>query len=208
MLFALHSHTSSSYFVTYVSVDSLEFAGKVEANILEVVLRHLENITRIGEEDVAPLTVFSHVLVLALFEVFELGGIVAFDPAGLVEGDGFPTTLGIVFVLQSVLDDFKLELAYGANDFTPVKLVNKELGYAFVHELLNTLLELLGLHRVGILDVLKHFGREGGESAVMEEFALGEGVANLEGSVVGKADDVARPCLVYGSLALGHKLGG
>ena len=160
MLFALHSHTSSSYFVSYVSVDSLEFAGEVEANILEVVLRHLEDVARIGEEDVAPLTVFRHVLVLALLEVFEFGGIVAFNPAGLVERDGFPTTLGIVFVLQSVLDDFKLELAYGANDFTPVKLVNKELRYAFVHELLNTLLELLGLHGVGILDVLKHFGRE------------------------------------------------
>ena len=63
-----------------------ELAREVEADVLESLLRHLQHIARLGQENVAAPLVFGHVLLLALLEVVELGGVVAFDPAGLVEG--------------------------------------------------------------------------------------------------------------------------
>ena len=176
--------------------------------MLEVHLRHLEHVARVGQEDVAPLAVLGHVLVLALLEGFELGRVVALDPAGLVEAHGFPAALGVVLVLQAVLDDFELELAHGADNLAPVELVDEELGHTFVHQLVDTLGQLLLLHGVGVLDVLEHLRREAGQAAEVELLALGQRVAYLEGAVVRQADDVARPGLVNGSLSLGHELGG
>lgn len=46
------------------------------------------------------------------------------------------------------------------------------------------------------------------EASEMEAFAFGEGVAYLEDAVVGKAYDVAGPCLIDCLLALGHELCG
>lgn len=187
---------------------SSELARKVELDVLEVHLRHLEHVARVGQEDVAALAVLGHVLVLALLEGFELGGVIALDPAGLVEADGLPAALGVVLVLQAVLDDFELELAHGADNLAPVELIDEELGHTFVHQLVNALGQLFLLHGVGVLDVLEHLRREAGQAAEVELFALGQGVAYLEGAVVRQADDVARPGLVDGSLALGHELGG
>ena len=43
-----------------------ELACKVEFYILEVHLSHLQNITAIRQEDIPPLTVFRHILILTL----------------------------------------------------------------------------------------------------------------------------------------------
>ena len=137
-----------------------------------------------------------------------MGFVIALNPAGFVETHRLPTTLGIILILQAILNHFKLQLADGTYDFSAVKLVDEKLRHAFVHQLLDTLLQLLGLHGVGVLDVLEHLGREGGQASVVEIFALGERVTNLEGSVVGEADDVAGPCLVDSGFALRHKLRG
>ena len=48
----------------------LEFAGEMEANVFKVVLCHLQYITGVSEEYVAPFAIFSHVLIFALLEVF------------------------------------------------------------------------------------------------------------------------------------------
>ena len=42
----------------------------------------------------------------------------------------------------------------------------------------------------------------------MEFLAIGERVANLEDAIIGQTNDVARPCLVDGALALSHELRG
>ena len=142
----------------------LKFAGEVEADGGEVVLRHLQDVVGVGKEDVASLGVGGDVLVLAFFECFEGGFVVGFDPARFVQRDGFPAALCAVFVEEAVLDDFELELSDGADDFASVELVGEELGYAFVHELVYAFVELLGFHRVGVLDVFEHFGGEAGQS--------------------------------------------
>ena len=63
----------------------LILARKMEADVLKVVLSHLQHITAVGEEDVAAVLVLGHVLKFALLELLKLLCVIALDPAGLVE---------------------------------------------------------------------------------------------------------------------------
>lgn len=94
---------------------------------------HLENVVGVGEEDVAAHGVGGHELVFALFEGFEGLGVVAFNPAGFVERDGFPAALGAVFMEKSVLDNLKLKLPDSADNLASVELVDKQLCDSLVH---------------------------------------------------------------------------
>ena len=67
-----------------------------------------------------------------------------------------PTTLGVVLVLKTVLNNLELELAHGAYNLATIELVDEQLCHTFVHELIDALLKLLRLHRVIVLDVLEH----------------------------------------------------
>ena len=120
--------------------------------------------------------------------------------------DRLPAALGIVLVLQTVLDDLELQLTDGADNLAAVELVDEQLGDTLVHQLVDTLLQLLRLHRVVVLDILEQLRRERRQSAEVQLLALGQRVANLEDAVVGQSHDVARPGLVDGRLALRHEL--
>ena len=117
---------------------SLELASEVEADVLEVDLRHLEHVATVGEEHVATFDILGHELVLTLLECFELGSIVALNPASLVEAHRLPTTLGIVLILQAILDNLKLELTYSTDNLAAVELVYEELCHTLTHKLVNT----------------------------------------------------------------------
>ena len=104
---------------------SLELAREMEADILEILLCHLEHVSRVGQEDIAALAVLGHILVLALLEGLEFGGVIAFNPAGFVEADRLPVTLGIVFVFEAILNHFKLQLTHGADNLAAIELVDE-----------------------------------------------------------------------------------
>lgn len=174
--------------------------------MLEVHLSHLQYVTRIGQENVAAFAVLGHVLVFAFLKGIQFGRIVAFNPAGFVQTDGLPTALGIVFVLQTVLDHLELQLSYRTDNLAAVELIDKQLCHTFVHQLVDTLSQLFLLHGVGILDVFEHFGREAGQTAEMKQFAFGQRITNLKGSVIGQTDDITCPSLVDGRFTLCHKL--
>ena len=70
----------------------LELARKVEAYVLEIGLGHLQHIPAIGKEDIATFAVFGHILIFALLECLKFGGVVAFNPACLVETRRLPAT--------------------------------------------------------------------------------------------------------------------
>ena len=186
----------------------LELGGEVELDFGEIGLGHLQHIARVGHEDVAPVAVDTHELVLAFLEGLEGLGVVAFDPAGLVEADGLPAALGAILVEQSVLNDLELQLPHGADDLAAVELADEELGHALVHELVDALVELFRLHGVVVFDILEHLGREAGEPLEVELFAAGEGVADLEVAGIGQTHDVAGVCLVDDRFLLGHEGGG
>ena len=108
---------------------------------------------------------------------------------------------------QAVLDNFKLQLSYGSDNLSTIKLVDKELSYTFVHQLLNTLVKLLGLHRVCILDIFEHFRREAGQSFEMKLFASGQRISDFEIPGIGQSHDIAGVCLIYHLFLLGHESG-
>ena len=99
-------------------------------------------------------------------------------------------------------------MSYRTDDFPSVELVDEELCHALVHQLFDTLVQLFGLHGVGILDVFEHFGRETRQSAEMYHLSFGQCVADLEYAVVRQSHDVAGPGLVYRAFLLCHELCG
>ena len=179
----------------------------MEFDVLEILLRHREDVAGIGEEDIPVVFILRHILILTLLEILQFSRIVAFYPAGLMQMHRLPATLGVVFVLKTILYHLKLQLSHSTDDATAVELIDKQLGNTFVHELLETLLELLRLHRVIVLDVFEHLRREGRQSAEVQLLPLGQGITDFEDAVVGQSHDIACPCLVDGLLALGHELG-
>ena len=118
----------------------LKLTREVELDVLKVLLRHRQHITRVGEEHVASLLVLGHILVLALLEVFQFRIIVALNPTSLIQMHRFPTALCIVLILQTVLDDLELQLSHGTDDLSVVELVDKQLSDTLVHQLVDTLL--------------------------------------------------------------------
>ena len=141
--------------------------------MLKVYLGHLQHIAAVGQEYVTSFHIGGHELVLALLERLQLCLIVALYPASLVEAGRLPTAYGIVLMFQTVLDDLKLKLAYGADEFAAVELTHEHLGNALTHKLVNALGKLLGTHGIGVLNVLEHLGRETGQALEMEFLSLG-----------------------------------
>ena len=134
----------------------------MEPDVLEILLCHHQQVVGFCQKDIPALLVFCHVLVLAPLEIFKLCQVIALDPARLVEVDRLPAALCTILVQETVLNHLKLELPYGSDDFAAVELVDKELCHPFVHQLFHPSLQLFCLHRVGILDIFEHFGREAG----------------------------------------------
>ena len=176
--------------------------------MLEVHLRHLQHISAVGQEHIPTLAVFRHVLVFAFLEGFQLCRIIALNPARLVEAERFPTALRAVFVLQTILDDLKLQLPHRTDNLPPVELVDEQLRHTFVHQLVDTLGKLFLLHRVGILNVFEHLRRETRKSLEVERLAFGQRIADLERTVIRQTDNISRPSLIDGCLALRHELRG
>lgn len=118
-----------------------------------------------------------------------------------------PTALGIILVLQTILDHLKLKLTHCSHNAATIKLIDKQLCHTLVHQLLQSLLELLALHRIIILDILEEQWREGWQTAEVNLLTLGQRITNLEDAIVWQTYDIARISLVDGTLALRHKLG-
>ena len=151
--------------------------------MLVILLRHVQHIGAIGHKHIATFFVGSHILCLAFLEHIEFGIVVTLDPAGFVHLQRLPFTFGLVFVLQAVLDDLKLELSHRTDDLTTVQLADEELRYTFVHELVHTLFELFLLHRIGVVNVFEHLQREGRQPFEMQVFACRKRISDLEVSV-------------------------
>ena len=95
--------------------------------MLEVHLRHLQHISAVRQDHIPTLAVFRHVLVFALLEGFQFSRIIALNPAGFIQTERLPTALRTVFVLQTILDDFELQLPHRTDNLTPVELVDEQL---------------------------------------------------------------------------------
>ena len=130
----------------------------MELNIGIFLHRHLQGIGRLGQKHVPTLFVLSQIQGLAHLEVGELCFVGAGNPCGLVERNRFITARGIVLVQQAVLDDFKLQLTYRADDLATRHFARKELSHTFVGKLFQALSQLLRLHRVSIFHIAELLG--------------------------------------------------
>ena len=135
----------------------LKFTCEVKANMLKVLLSHTEYVSRVCKEDISPFNILSHVLIFAFLEVFQLFLVISFNPTSLVEVYRFPSTLCIVFMFQSVLNNFKLELSNCSYNTSIIELINKLLCDTFIHKLFYTFLELLRLHRIVVFNIFEKF---------------------------------------------------
>lgn len=121
----------------------LKFRCKMEFDGREVRLGHLEDVVAVGEEHVSTLLIGRHELVFPFFEGCQCLGVVTLDPAGFIKTDRFPTALRAILVQKAVLNDLKLQLADGADEFTAIELVDEQLRNAFIHKLLYAFFKLL-----------------------------------------------------------------
>ena len=87
-------------------------------------------------------------------------------------------------------------------------MVGKELCYAFVHQLIYALVELLLLHGISVFNILEHFRRKARKSLEMQLFASREGVANLKIASIRKAYNIACKRFIDSLLFLRHEAGG
>ena len=142
---------------------------------------------------------------LAALEVGQLLGIVALNPARLIDRDRLPAALCAILVLQAVLNNLKLKLSNRTDNLAAIQARGEELRHTLIHQLVNTLSQLLELHRVGILNIAEQLGRERGNTRKLELLTLGEGIANLERSRIVQTHNIARVGKVDNRLLLGHK---
>ena len=122
--------------IAFLFLYKLEFAGEVELDMLKVLLRHIENVTRIGKEDIASVFILCHILILTLLEIVEFLLIIALYPASFMEMNRLPTALGIVLILKTILDNLKLKLTNSTYYTATIELIDKQLGNTLVHKLL------------------------------------------------------------------------
>ena len=120
-----------------------------------------------------------------------------------------PAALGVILILQAILDHLELQLAHGTNDLTVIELVDEQLSHTLVHQLVDTLLQLLRFHRVVVLDILEQLRRERRQTAEVQLFSLRQRVTYFKYTTrIRQAYDISRPRLIDGRLTLGHKLCG
>ena len=175
--------------------------------MLVVLLRHVQHVSGVRHEDIPTFFVRRHILRFAFLEHIEFGIVVGLNPASFVHLERLPFAFGLVLVFESVLDDFELELSHCSDDLTAVELAHKELRYTFVHELVDTLVELFLLHGVGIVDVFEHFRREGRQTLEMQVFTCGERVSDFEVSGVRQTHYISCKRFIDRFFLLRHEAG-
>src|SRR5690606_1209664 len=119
-------------------------------------------------------------LVLEFLDV--LGG--ALHPAGGVDVDGVVEGIDPVLVLEAIGHHVELQLPHRPHHHVVAVDGEEHLGGALLRQLLQTLVELLGLEGIAHADAAEQFRREVGHAGELAILPVGEGVADLDGTVV------------------------
>lgn len=157
----------------------------MKGEAVKLFLGQLKSELRISQEHKASKLVVGELARLHALEFGQLRRVFALNPKGLVGREGLVGTLRSVLVLQTVLNDFVLKSAHGANHFAAVGDQREQLGDTLVHQLIDSLGELLGLHGVRVVDEAKVFGGEGGNFAKVKLFTAGQAVADAKKPGIG-----------------------
>lgn len=117
-------------------------------------------------------------------------------PAGLVKVSELVRILpGGVFI-ETILDHIQLQVANYPDNLPAIHLTGEELGYTFVHQLVQALDKLLGFQWIIIVDITKDLRTETGHSLEMQDFTSRKDIADLEIATVIQADHIAGECFI------------
>jgi hypothetical protein len=149
--------------------------------------------------------VVRHAQRVGVLELAQLGRGVGRDPARAGVLAAFQAHVAVVLGLQAVLHHLELQLAHGAQQHVAAGVGLEDLDGAFLAQLHQALLQLLGAQRVLQHHGHEQLGREEGQAGELQAGAVGDGVAQLHAAVDGEADDVAGVGLVHRFAALAHE---
>ena len=93
----------------------------MEMYLWELLLCQRKCIARIGKKDISTVLIQCHIGMFAALEVGELFGVIALDPAGLMDRDWLPATLCAILVFEAVFDNLELQGADGADNLTAIE---------------------------------------------------------------------------------------
>ena len=130
-------------------------------------------------------------------EFLQLARVVAVNPAGGVNTHRLVAGFHLVLVFKAVRHHVKLELAHRPHHQVTAVDRGKHLGGTLLGQLLQALLQLLGLHRISQANAAKQLRGEVRDAGELQILALGERIAYLDSAVVVQADDVARHRLLH-----------
>ena len=131
------------------------------------------------------------------FELLQHLLIITLHPARGIDVDILVDRLDLVLIAQAVGDHFVLQHTHRTHHDIVIAAGEKNLGRALLGQLLQALLQLLGLQGVTEADTAKQLRRKVGHTGILECLALTEGIANLDGAVVVQTDNIAGNCLFH-----------
>lgn len=89
----------------------------MKSNIRIFFLSHSQDESCFGQENGLIVFVVGDIVLSVFHEILQIR-LRSAHPTGLVNAAGFESTLGAVFVLQTILKYFKLKFTHGANKFS------------------------------------------------------------------------------------------
>ena len=127
------------------------------------------------------------------------------EPARGGDVRGLVDRVDLVFGREALGDDLELQLADGTEHQRVRRRRLEHLDRAFLAQLLQALLQLLGLERVARARDAEEFRREIGDALERQRLAFGQRVADLQLAVVVDADDVAGDRVLARDALVGHE---
>ena len=106
---------------------------------------------------------------------------------------------------QAVLNNLKLQLSHRTDNLPAIELIGKQLSDTLVHQLLDALVQLLCLHRIGVLYIFEHLGREARQPLEMQFLSGSQRIPYLKVPGIRQTDNITRERLIHHFFLLSHE---
>ena len=154
-------------------------AQRMEMDLRKALLRQPHVVGRGAQIGQRVGGVPRHASRIGVDEGAQLGGRFGRDPSGAGVLAAFEPYVGVVLGLQPVLHHFELQLPDGAQQHRAADFGPEHLDRAFLAQLRQALLKLLGAQRIAQDHGHEEFRREEGQAGELQRRAIGDGVAEL-----------------------------
>ena len=108
-------------------------------------------------------------------------------------------------MLQPEFYYFILKLADSSDNLPVTRLLYEKLGHSLIGHLPDTLIKLLGFHRIQIIDFAQDLRRKTRDSFKMQQLTFGKGVSYFEITAVVQSNYITGVRLLNNAFAISHK---